>query len=105
MEDAALKTAIERAKLTSSHEGMGQLKKEISEEKHDREVQSQIDRLEKIYKELHTSNELMQKQIDEAKVEAASAKKKAFWASFRAWLSIGISIIAVIASFIIAKFF
>lgn len=53
---------------------------------------SQSESYNKIIDELHKSNELMQEQIDEAKREARKAKSKAFWASFRSWLSIVITI-------------
>lgn len=76
-------------------------KREEENQRHKENLQATFS----ISEELRASNKLLQQQIDEAKKEANIAKQKSFWASFRAWLSIGISIVAVIASFVIAKFF
>lgn len=84
MNQPDLKSTIDQAKLTASREGIEQLEKEFSEQKRDSEFQKKIDELEKISSELRASNELLQKQANEAKSQAKNSDK-------RAWISIGIA--------------
>lgn len=100
MDDSELKNAMRRALLTSSREGMQQLEKELSEEKHDREFQTRIAELEKISSALLNSNNILQKQIEASKLESEYAKQEAKKSNRRMWISIGLAGICCVVEII-----
>ncbi len=81
----------EKMKVTGMTEHNNQIDEMRKSWEHKQELNTQINVYKNIIDELRKSNEIMQTQIDEANKEAKSAKKKAFWASLRSWLSIAIT--------------
>lgn len=98
MKDPTLKSAIDQAKLTSSREGIEQLDHEFFEDKHDREVQSQIDKLGKISEELRASNDLSNKAAQSSEISTKESKKISVYALVAAIASATGAVVSAIFS-------